>query len=278
MHCAVRATVASAAVAALAGCGGGAALLHGAHVLDEGETSAGAGVSGTFVSGSAASDLTAARAVPLAAGAGGTPTVATAAQKEAYAKGAAAVLALGPGVAPWIGARVGLPYDSEAGLTFTGRQMRIDGRHAFESERFALSIGLGLSAVVVQNEASSRELAGLGVAQKAGNGSLGFDVPVLAGWRSRSDIVSLWIGPRFGLERMAGEVTFGTDAPPATGDLSIERWYYGGVAGLSVGFRHLHAAIEVDAYGQSYEATLAGNDVKGTGLTVAPSAALLATF
>ena len=55
---------------------------------------------------------------------------------------------LGPGISPWVSARVGLPHANEAGLTYTGRSLRLDGRHAFSlGGAWALSLGLGASAV-----------------------------------------------------------------------------------------------------------------------------------
>lgn len=273
----MRAWALVAAVFPLAGCGGGAALLHGAHVLAEGKTTVGAGVSGTFLSGEAARDLADARAVPLAAGDGSAlpPPEASA---DSYARGAATVAALGPGVAPWISARVGLPYDTEAGLTYTGRAVRLDARHAFQSERLALSVGAGVSAPVMSQAASGSQLSGLSFAHTPGTSSFGVDAPVLVGWKSQSGLVSFWTGPRFGYERLRAEASFATQSPLQVGALSLERVYYGGVFGMALGFRHLYAAIELDASRQSFSGEILGSELSSTAFTLAPAAALVAKF
>ena len=274
----LRGLVLAASVAGLAGCGGGAALLHGAHVLPEGTVSMGAGASGTFVVGDASKAIADARATTA-------PGIASVPGNDAtYTRGALAVAALGPGVAPWVGSRIGLLGDNEAGITYSGRTARIDARHAFQSESFALSTGAGASAVLShRGSGSSGDLGGLDL---DGTSGWGIDVPLLAGWRSQSGIVSLWAGPRGGYEKLGGTLGLvlpsGAGAPAGsattTGDVSVERIYYGGVVGLSVGFRHVHGALELDAYGQRVAGTLAGIDAKATGLCLSPAAALIATF
>jgi len=265
----------AAALFPLTGCGGGAALLHGAHTLGEGKTTVGAGVSGTFLTGQAASELRAARDVPNAAPSG---IPASEASREAYAKGAAAVAATGPGVAPWVSARVGLPYDFEAGLSYTGRAMRIDARHAWQGERFALSVGAGASALSPSHMASGSQLAGLELKAKGGMGSYGFDAPVLVGVRSPSDLLSAWAGPRFGYERIGAEASFAIDGSAREGNLSLERVYYGGVVGISLGFRRLYGAIELDISQQSFNGEILGHEIEGTAFTLTPAAALIAKF
>ena len=81
----------------------------------------------------------------------------------AYAQGAAAIAGIKPGVAPWLGARVGLAPQAEAGITYTGRGARVDGRYAIVSrDRWALSVGVGGSFVLprVSGDASD-QLQGL---------------------------------------------------------------------------------------------------------------------
>lgn len=265
----------AAALLPLAGCGGGAALLHGAHVLGEGKTTVGAGVSGTFLTGQAATELRAARNVPDTSATGAS---ATEASREAYGKGAAAVAAFGPGTAPWVSARVGLPYDFEGGVTYTGRAIRIDARHAWQNERFALSVGAGASALSPSHAASGSQLAGLDLRAKGGLGSFGVDAPVLVGFKSPSDLLSVWLGPRFGYERMRAEATFGIEPSATPGNLSLERVYYGGVVGFSLGFRRLYGAIELDISQQSYSGDVLGQKLEGSAFTLTPAAALVAKF
>lgn len=265
-----------AASSLLAGCGGGAALLHGAHVLGEGKTSLAGGVSGNFVSGEAARELAEARSAPPAAG--GAPLSAPEGAGDAYARGAAAVAAIGPAVAPFVAARVGLPYDTEAGLSYTGRAVRLDGRYAYQGEQLALSVGAGLSAPLLSRGATNGQLHGLSFAQKSGKASFGVDAPMLVGYRSPGGIVSLWAGPRVGYERLAAEASFGIESPARSGELSLERVYYGGVFGLALGFRHLYGAIELDIARQSFFGEIVGYEIDSSAFTVAPAAALIAKF
>lgn len=246
-------------------------------MLAEGKTTVGAGVSGTFLSGQAARDLSEARGVPLAAG-DGASIPASESSREAYARGAAAVAALGPGIAPWVSARAGLPYDTEAGITYTGRSVRLDARHAFQGERLALSVGAGVSAPLMSQAASSSQLAGLSLAQKSGTASFGLDAPLLVGYRSQSGIVSVWMGPRFGFERIGAEARLAVESPAKVGDFSLERVYYGGVFGMAIGFRHLYGAIELDASRQSFSGEFLGSELSATAFTLAPAAALVAKF
>lgn len=256
-------TVALAMATAAAGCGGGAALLHGAHTLPEGRTAFGAGLTGTFTAGGTRSAI---------ADAGSTP-----ADTGAYAQGAAAIAGIKPGVAPWLGARVGLAPAAEAGITYTGRGARVDGRYAIISrDRWALSVGVGGSFVLprVSGDASD-QLQGLRLDGERGWGG---DVPILIGWRSDSEVVSLWAGPRAGYERLTGTVSLGAVSPAPTGDLTLDHWYAGGVVGLTVGFRHLHAALELDAYEHGVRGNVAASKADVQGVTVAPAAALVSTF
>src|SRR5262245_57662550 len=101
------------------GCGAGAPLLHGAHALPEGTVTLGGGASGTFARGGLSGDLDAARATTVP----GTPS--SQARNTTYARGALAAAAAPSGVAPWVGARVGMKYDFDAGITYTGRTARI---------------------------------------------------------------------------------------------------------------------------------------------------------
>ena len=48
--------------------------------------------------------------------------------------------------------------------------------------------------------------------------------------------------------------------------------------GLGLGFRHLHGAVELDAYYQSVSGSMGGDDVHFTGATVTPAAGLTLSF
>jgi hypothetical protein len=251
----VRVLSALGAIAALglAGCGGGAPLLHGAHVIHPGDVRVGAGLSGQLTL----------RKLSPGADPGGQNI------------GKLGDLATAPGVAPWVGGRFGIAGDNEAGLTYTGRSVRIDVRHAFPiGQAAALSVGLGGSAVAAQRP-------GEGVDGSSVFGG-GFDVPVLFGARSASDLYALWIGPRAGMEFLGGRVALASpglmDAAPVLSDVSARHFFAGFVAGIKVGFRHVHVALELD--GAWHHASGSFQDVSTSlsQLTLTPAGALLISF
>jgi hypothetical protein len=148
-------------------------------------------------------------------------------------------LAVSPGVAPWGAARVGIVGSNEAGLTYTGRSVRVDARHAFALGKAALSIGLGASAIV-PNAPKGENPTGVW-----GGGG---DIPVLIGVRTSSDIFAFWFGPRAGFEVFTGQVQL-SDLMGGTPlfDITGRHFYAGLTAGTRVGFRHVHVALEVNA-------------------------------
>jgi len=184
-------------------------------------------------------------------------------------------LTIAPAVAPWIGARVGVAGDNEAGLTYTGRSLRVDGRHAFlfgASGATALSLGLGASAVIARRP--GQEPDGSGVFGG------GFDVPVLFGWRSQADLYSVWIGPRAGLEFLSGRapIASGTSPTLELGDVTARHVFAGFVAGLRVGFRHVHAAIEVNGAYHRVDGSFKPLSTGLNQLTITPGGALIISF
>jgi hypothetical protein len=231
-----------AALAAIS-CGGGAPLLHGAHTLPGGDTSQGAGFSGTFALGNARAAV----------------------QSPQSAEQRAALDSLAPEVAPWVSARIGLGSENEAGLTYTGRAVRFDARHAFENDSTALSLGAGASAVLRGEDQTAPD--GATVAPSG----FGFDVPILFGWRSTAGVVTLWAGARGGFEKLTA------DTSPAA-ELDLQHWYGGGVVGLGLGFRHFHGAIELDGYYNNVSGSMGGADVRLSGITLTPAAGLTFSF
>jgi hypothetical protein len=203
----------------LAGCGGGAPLLHPAHVLPPGHASIGGGVSGQLA------------LRPLAA----PPTSGPNQLSELND------LAVAPGVAPWAAGRFGFAGDNEAGLTYAGRTLRVDARHAFTiGKNAALSIGLGADAVLRRsgNTGDGADASGI-----YGGGA---DIPMLFGVRSASDLYALWVGPRVGFDIMSGRLQWGDPSMPTLFDVMAKHFYGGLTAGFRVGFRHVHLAVELD--------------------------------
>jgi hypothetical protein len=241
-------SLAIAIALAATGCGGGSPLLHPAHVNGPGVFSFGAGASGQM----AVRDV------------GG----------EASDTGQLQDATVAPGVAPWVAGRVGIRGSNEAGLTYTGRTVRLDARHAFDLGGPALSVGAGASAIFPQRPGygdSKSRLYG---------GSL--DVPVLFGVRTRSDLYALWFGPRAGFGVIGG--SFREVLPPQPNttaefrDVEARHFHGGLVVGMRAGFRHLHVAIEVDGTYHHVEGALGGTDAAIDQVTVTPAGALVLTF
>lgn len=282
---------------ATAACGGGSPLLHPAHPLPAAKVSAGAGVSGQFAYGPIASDIDAGRS----ASAQEVPTGSE--EERTLVDGAVAEFMIKPGVAPYVGGRVGLGHDVEAGLAYLGRTVRADARYAFVNGSWAVSAGAGLSLVLVRITSDpepgvpeTREggrVSG-GVNSLAGSG-LGFDIPLLIGWRSSGEVLQFWAGPRGGFEGVRGDLPLNQDsiAPlgsPGSADAApvrSKRWHAGGLFGLMVGMNPIWVALEVNAAYQSVGATVefpAGSgepeliEVQVAGVTVSPAAAIIGKF
>ncbi len=273
-----------AAASGVAGCGGGTALLHPAHALPTSSVSMGAGVQGNFVLGDADDRMSAARAA-VADGA-----VTSNGEEQAYAEGAIAHVLFAPGLAPWVGARAGIGYDTEAGLTYTGRSARVDARHAFEWEAIAVSAGLGLSGVLSRRgfggeddpTARGQAIPGLDASGVSGWGA---DVPILVGWRSDPALMQIWGGVRGGYERVLGDVILRVDPDPSleqTASFDASRWYGAGLIGLMVSIDPVWVAVELStAFGRAEgELDVGASHVTGkaTALSLSPAAAIGGRF
>jgi hypothetical protein len=237
------------------GCGGGAPLLHPAHTLFPGDVTLGAGLTGQVALRSTA------------------PTDASPTSSEASRTASLETLSVAPGVAPWVGGRVGITGDNEAGLTYSGRAIRIDGRHAWNLGAPTLSVGLGATAILAQRPG-----------QDPDRGSVyggGLDLPVLIGVKSKNDLYALWFGPRGGFETMSGELAAPPDPAvtgPAFDDVSAQHYYVGLVLGLRAGFRHIHVAIELDGAFHYATGTLGTEELSLSQVTLAPGGALVISF
>jgi hypothetical protein len=262
---------------ATTGCGGGTPLLHPARTLKSGDVRAAAGVSAQVVPGSLGDDLRRARDISAADPSGQSLPGAPGSNPD-YAKGALVAAAVAPGMAPFVGARVGVGNAFEGGLAYTGRGVRIDMRRSFDDGPWSLSLGLGASAALYGREQGA-DLPKVELGSLHGYGA---DIPVLFGWESAGGLYSLWAGPRGGFEHVIIEtltsepkdVTLGV--PPIR--LDAWRWYAGGVLGIATGFNHVHVALEAGIAYQSVTGTYNATDVTVRGLTITPASALWWTF
>jgi hypothetical protein len=279
-------------------CGGGAATLYPAHTLAQNQVTAGAGVSNNFAFDVGARTTT---VVPPTAGTGTDP-------EQIFFEDQIRRALMTPGLAPWVGARVGIGGHNEAGLTYTGRTARLDARHAFVSDSVALSIGLGASGVLVHPGSYPPPEPGTTVdvgrftdqQSKLSAAGWGLELPVIAGWRSSGSVVSVWGGARAGFERLGGGMVVpdprplpnpdDPPRPPLQADLVGSRLWAGGLLGFAIGVKPIWIAVELDA---AYQAMWAGAafpaetqspidpaERKATfsGVTVAPTGAIIGKF
>jgi hypothetical protein len=269
------------------GCGGGAPLLHPAQPLPSDTVSFGAGLSGQFISSGAESRIDGGRA----AAAGPLADPATA---RAYAAGVLTDALLGPGISPWISARVGLPSATEAGLTYTGRSLRLDGRHVLAlGSEWALSLGLGASAVLLHPDASTPASAPTdGTAASAEFGldanGWGGDLPVLVGYQPIDGFVDVWMGARTGFEHVSGELRASENDPASPRfDASGNRLWAGALAGVSLGVPPIWLRFELAGTFHRLTGKLTSPDgqpplsfgeLDTTGWSLAPSGAILGKF
>jgi hypothetical protein len=184
-------------------------------------------------------------------------------------------LTVAPGVSPWVSGRVGIADNFEAGITYTGRTLRVDGRHAFElGPSTALSLGLGADAIIAQRPGTSTVTEGSSVYGG------GLDLPILLGFRSASDLYSVWIGARGGVELIKGRLNIAPD-PSGVGqfiDADGKHFQVGGLVGFRVGFRHVHVALELDGTFHRATGTLGDAKLALSLATLTPAGALDITF
>jgi hypothetical protein len=253
----------------LTGCGGGLPLLHPAQTLRLGDVRALAGFSSNVAVGELAGATR--NAVNQAAGNPNPPPPGD----VSYAEGALVAAAIGPGLAPIAGARVGVGAQSEAGLVYTGRAVRADIRRSFElSDTLALSIGVGGSATLY-GRSGEASIPNVDLGRLHGWGA---DVPILFGYQSDGDLYMLWVGARGGWEHVdvddltsePGSAQLGS--PPIT--LSATQFWAGGLLGAAVGFRHVHVAMEMDVSYASVTGDYDQTHAHVQGVTLAPAAAL----
>lgn len=257
-------------LAAGAGCGGGAPLLHPARTLPKGEVRAAGGVSANVVVGDLASQLRSAREIAARDPSGGSSTSA------AYARGAVVLASAAPGLSPFVGARVGIGNAFEGGLAYTGRAARVDVRRSFDQGHLSLSIGIGGTALLYGREQGT-PLPNVALNALHGYGA---DLPVLVGYQSDGGLYMLWAGVRGGFEQaiLSQLTSEPTSSGPSPFRLDATRFYGGALAGFAVGFNHVHVALEMSAAYQSIDGSFGGNDVTVRGISLAPATALWWSF
>jgi hypothetical protein len=263
--------------------------LHPAQTLPVGGMTIGAGVSGHFGSGeinSLIDDGRSAAGNPLT-----TPEAA-----NAYAKGLLTNALVAPGASPWVSARVGILENTEAGLTYTGRSLRLDGRYAFElDEQWTLSLGLGASGMVLTPERRPTQFDPMAEVPNNPEAEFepsakgwGADLPVLLGVKLLAGFGDVWFGPRLGFEHLTGSLRLERNDPASSlVDAEGSRLWAGLVAGFSLGIPPLSLRFELTSTYQRLSGTLTPattnssldfDALEASGWTFAPSGAIVGKF
>jgi hypothetical protein len=278
-------------VGPLAACGGGPGTIHPAHVVPEATVVFGAGVTGRVASGELDAQISRGRALSAAAAPSPEP-------EQAFVDGAVTSALIGPGVAPWVGGRVGLGARSEGLLTYAGRTLYAGARHAFQDAHYALSIGGGASAHLLRPPSSDpadrpEPTAGRfeGRVDEARVTGFGLDVPIIGGYRSSGDIFAAWAGTRIGIDWVSGALPLspeplGETERAVSAHLSGHRWFAGGLAGLAVGMSPIWVGVQVDGAYHSVTGRVETDDpvdpldysVRSGGLVLTPSGIIWGKF
>ena len=240
-------------------------LLHTAHALPAGRTAFAVGVSDRLLLGDPQRALDAAR----------QPNPDPPPEKDSrFARGALVALAEGPAVAPFAAARVGIPGTNEAGLSYSGQALRGDFRHAFEWDSTALSAGLGVTGRFGQ---TSLDLPP--GADQSGAHGFGVDLPILFGYRTDAELISVWGGLRGSFDHWSGSVSL--DPSPAFA-LDGSRLAVGPIFGMSLGLPPFWVSAELEL---DYAHVTGSLDRPGTrfdaridGWSARPAGALIAKF
>jgi hypothetical protein len=245
--------------------------LHPARTLPLGDVRGALGFSGTVAAGGFSDAVRAATSEaaqnPNVPGPPGTdPT---------YTRGALVAASIGPGLAPFLSARVGIGWQSEGGIAYTGRGARIDLRRSFDlSRHWALSIGAGGTGVFYGHQFGS-PLPNVDLGALHGWGA---DVPVIVGYESEGDLYMVWMGARGGGEHVdISAVTSEPGATPLGGqpiNLSATRFWGGGLLGFAAGFRHVHVAMELDVSYATVSGDFNQSHADVSGLAIVPSTAV----
>ena len=267
-------------LAALAsGCGGGLPLLHPAQPLPAGATSLSAGLGSQWVGGRANREIDDARAVV-----GSDPA------SPALPSAATLAAALySSGLFPWASMRLGLGHQSEAGLAYTGRRVRLDARHAWLRGPWAVSLGAGAGLGLARATASdgngtsafgsAEPVAGLDTSSTR---AVAVDAPLLVGWRSTADIARVWLGLRPVYEHVYGSLSFTQASSVTRANLNANALSVNGLFGLAMGLRPVYLALEFSMGGSHAHGSLSGssgNFAEGSAtmsaITLTPAAALI---
>ncbi len=260
-------------------CGGGAPWLHPAHTLPGGSVEASAGIHGRIALGGSHQDIESGRSVN---------ETGAEQQSQRFTRGALQHLVVAPGVAPYVAARAGLGGANEGQIEFTGRRLRVGARHAFEWDSLALSIGAGASSLRSRGSTPNDDGDGLVTSGFELHASgFGFDLPVVFGWSSPGDVVTLWLGARPSFDSLRGDFPFAVSGGLTDAPTSAQLFQVSGLTGLSVGISPVwvRLGLELGVGRAATEITLPWADAPQeqvedsfTAVSVTPAGALAVEF
>ena len=120
---------------------------------------------------------------------------------------------------------------------------------------------------------------------------IGFDLPLLVGWKGPGDFVQAWLGTRAHFEIFEGQLPLAddndTDTPPQNAEARATRWASSGIVGLAVGappvwvrlelvttFHRVHGEVQLP------EADMDAPSLRSdfSAVTLSPSAGLVGIF
>jgi hypothetical protein len=217
------------------------------------------------------------------------PDPAPGVQSERFLRGAFQNAIVGPGLGPYVAARVGLAADNEACIEFTGRRLRVGARHAFEWDDFALSLGGGVASLRNTTDDTTPD-GNDGLVQSGfefNSSGFGLDVPVVAGWSPPGRMVAVWAGTRLAYESIAGDLPFVVGGSIDDAEASARAFQLSGLGGLSVGVSPVwvRLGVELTVGRASTEITLPWADTPEqriedsfTAISVSPAGAVAVEF
>jgi hypothetical protein len=177
-----------------------------------------------------------------------------------------AVSALGEaassGVAPVASFRYGVASATDLGVTVAGTLGRLDVRHEIvlseDIIRFVALAGIGAYG------------GHMGGGPDDGAGArVGGDVPLVLGVDAVG-LVSAYLGGRIGVEHAWGEL----GATGARQRAAVTGFRAGGLFGLALGFRHVHALFELSALYERWSGDVGGAGLEVEGFVLVPAFAL----
>lgn len=165
--------------------------------------------------------------------------------------------------APWLALRHGFTHHLEGRAFYGGSGGGIGLRAVTREQRWALSGGAELAYLHVPDPAAELETArGLSVG-----------VPVVGGWHSRAELVSVWFGGRARYEALWAEAT-----AEALDDVQLQHLAAGPLFGLAVGMTpiwvRLELAMEFDLFWLEHDAARR----RAHGISWLPAAAVAVRF